>query len=86
MKRVQRPLHRRQRVEGMDLVDVAPDSNMLSPASRHTSTSRVAPATSLAPQALKSSVLPPNVPVPRQSTGTAKPDLPSCRDCIMSLV
>jgi len=61
------------------------ESNMLSPASRHTSTSRVAPATSLAPQALKNSVPPPNVPVPKQSTGTLKPDPPSCRDSIMPL-
>jgi hypothetical protein len=56
------------------------------PASRHTSTKRVAPATSLAPQALKNSVPPPNVPVPKQSTGTLNPDRPGCRDSIMSLV
>src|SRR5258707_2858437 len=44
------------------------------------STRRVASATSLAPQALKNSVPPPNVPVPKLNTGTFKPDLPSCRN------
>ncbi len=86
IERVQRLLHRRQHVEGMDLVDVAPNSNMVSPASRHTSTSRVAPATSLAPQALKNSVPPPNVPVPKQSSGILKPDRASCRDSIVGSV
>ena len=52
---------------------------MVSPASRQMSTSRVASATSLAPQALKNSLPPPNVPVPRLSTGTLKPEPPSCR-------
>src|ERR1700749_4394275 len=51
---------------------------MLSPASRQISTSRVASATSLAPQALKNSFPPPNVPVPKLSTGTFNPDPPSC--------
>jgi hypothetical protein len=63
-----------------------PVSPLKASPSRHRSTSRVAPATSLAPQALKNSVPPPNVPVPKQSTGTLKPDRPSCRDSIMSLV
>ena len=43
------------------------------------STSRVASATSLAPQALKNSLPPPNVPVPKLSTGTLKPERPNCR-------
>src|SRR5580693_4427657 len=44
------------------------------------STKRVASATSLAPQARKNSLPPPNVPVPKLNTGTFKPDLPSCRN------
>src|SRR5436190_9688222 len=51
---------------------------MLAPASRHTSTRRFASATSLAPQALKNSLPPPNVPVPNVSAGTMSPDAPSC--------
>src|ERR1700683_798018 len=51
---------------------------MFSPASRQISTSRVASATSLAPQALKKSVPPPNVPVPKLSTGTFKQSVPRC--------
>src|SRR4051794_25732659 len=43
------------------------------------STSRVASATSLAPHALKNSLPPPKVPVPKLSTGTLNPDPPSCR-------
>src|SRR3954468_20131339 len=54
------------------------ESNRLSPPSRHTSTRRVASATSLAPQALKNSLPPPKVPVPRLSTGTLNPEPPSC--------
>src|SRR5215470_7827145 len=50
---------------------------MVWPASRQTSTRRVASATSLAPHALKNSLPPPKVPVPRLSTGTLKPDPPS---------
>ncbi len=50
---------------------------MVRPASRQMSTSRVASATSLAPQALKNSLAPPNVPVPRLSTGTIRPERPS---------
>ena len=42
---------------------------MVRPASRQMSTSRVASATSLAPQALKNSLPPPNVPVPKLRTG-----------------
>src|SRR6185369_10597303 len=51
---------------------------MLTPASRQMSTRRFASATSLAPQALKNSLPPPNVPVPNVSAGTIKPDAPSC--------
>ena len=52
---------------------------MFSPASRQISTSRVASATSLAPQALKNSFPPPNVPVPKLNTGTFNPEPPNCR-------
>src|SRR5438034_10968078 len=58
------------------------DSNMLRPASRQTSTSRVASAKSLWPHALKNSLPPPKVPVPRLSTGTLKPEPPSCLNSI----
>ena len=54
-------------------------SNIATPASRHTSTRRVASLTSLAPQGLKKSVRPPNVPVPKVRIGTFSPELPSCR-------
>src|SRR5262245_51467986 len=50
---------------------------MLRPASRQMSISRVAPFASVEPQARKNSVPPPNVPVPRLSTGTLNPDPPS---------
>src|SRR5258707_1145843 len=53
-------------------------SNILRPASRQTSMRRVAPTTSLEPQALKNSLPPPNVAVPRLNTGTMSPDPPSC--------
>src|SRR3977135_465941 len=60
-------------------------SNMLTPASRQTSTSRVASATSLEPHALKNSLLPPpKVPVPKLSKGTLKPELPSLLNSIDS--
>src|SRR5580698_8565348 len=52
------------------------------PASMQMSTRRVASATSVAPQALKNSFPPPNVPVPKLSTGTFKPDRPSVRNSI----
>lgn len=55
------------------------ESNIVTPASRQMSTSRVASLTSLAPQAPKNSPLPPNVPVPNVSAGTLKPELPSLR-------
>src|SRR5262245_7835719 len=58
------------------------ESNMVRPASRQTSTRRVASRTSLSPQALKNSLPPPNVPVPRLSTGTLKPEPPSRLDSI----
>src|SRR5271154_6028254 len=60
------------------------ESNMVRPASRQISTSRVASATSLAPHALKNSLPPPKVPVPRLSTGTLKPEPPSCLYSICS--
>src|SRR5688500_3765723 len=53
---------------------------MLSPASRQISRRRVASVTSLLPHALKNSVLPPTVPVPRLNTGTVSP--PICRNSI----
>src|ERR1700684_4283081 len=55
-------------------------SNMLRPASRQISTSRVASGIWVLPQAAKNSLVPPNVPVPRLSTGTLKPERPSCRN------
>src|SRR5436190_14036574 len=55
------------------------ESNRVRPASRQTSTRRVASATSVAPQALKNSLPPPKVPVPRLKTGTLNPEPPSCR-------
>src|SRR5208283_1364400 len=54
-------------------------SNRFTPASRQISTSRVASATSLAPQARKNSLPPPKVPVPKLSTGTLNPDRPRSR-------
>src|SRR5258708_39089024 len=54
------------------------ESNIVSPASRQMSTSRVASATSLAPQDVKNSLPPPNVPVPRLNAGTLNPEPPSC--------
>src|SRR5579863_364493 len=54
-------------------------SSIFSPASRQISTSRVASATSLDPQALKNSFPPPNVPVPKLRTGTFNPEPPNCR-------
>src|SRR3954471_8300269 len=58
-------------------------SNIVRPASRQMSTSRVAPSTSDAPQCLKNSPPPPNVPVPSVRTGTISPDPPSCRTSIL---
>lgn len=58
-------------------VDVS-GSKRLTPASRQMSTRRVASPTSLAPQALKNSLPPPNVPAPKLSTGTCWPERPSC--------
>src|SRR5437879_13740777 len=57
-------------------------SKRLTPASKQMSTIRVASATSLAPHALKNSVPPPNVPVPKLRNGTFKPDVPSWRNSI----
>src|SRR6185503_5421979 len=55
------------------------ESNIVRPASRQISTSRVAPSALFAPHALKNSLLPPpNVPVPRLRTGTMSPEAPSC--------
>src|SRR5437764_5500607 len=53
-------------------------SKIVRPASRQTSTRRVASAAPTVPQCLKNSLPPPNVPVPSVRTGTAKPDPPSC--------
>src|ERR1700721_4900694 len=55
-------------------------SNMFSPASRQMSTRRVASGTCVLPHDAKNSLVPPNVPVPRLSTGTLKPERPSCRN------
>src|SRR5580765_703528 len=57
-------------------------SNMLTPASRQMSTRRVASLTSVAPHALKNSLPPPKVPVPKLRTGTLKPESPSRRNSI----
>ena len=54
-------------------------SNMFTPASRQMSTSRVASATPVSPQALKNSLLPPKVPVPKLRTGNRESGSPSCR-------
>lgn len=59
-------------------VDVR-ESNMFSPASRQTSTSRVASATSVSPHASNSSVVPPKVPLPKLRAGTIRPERPSWR-------
>src|SRR5277367_2131287 len=48
------------------------------------STRRVASATSVAPQARKNSLPPPNVPVPKLSTGTFNPERPSVRNSIIN--
>jgi hypothetical protein len=54
-------------------------SKKLRPASMQVSTILRASATSpVAPYASKNSFLPPNVPQPKQSSGTFIPDLPSC--------
>src|SRR5271168_4374601 len=59
-------------------------SNRLTPASRQISTSRVASATSLAPHALKNSLPPPKVPVPKLNTGTLRPEPPRIRYSIIA--
>src|SRR5580698_3214064 len=46
------------------------------PASKQMSMRRRASATSVAPQALKNSPLPPNVPVPKLSADTLRPEPP----------
>src|SRR5215217_1663238 len=60
------------------------ESNIVSPASRQTSTRRVASLTSLVPNPLKTGLFPPNVPVPKVSTGTLRPDRPRVRYSIDS--
>src|SRR5687767_5993727 len=50
------------------------------------STRREASATSLAPQAPKNSPFPPKVPVPKVSAGTLKPEPPSFRYSMGSVV
>src|SRR4051794_7482399 len=62
------------------------ESNIVRPASRQTSTRRVASATSLAPHALKNLVPPPKVPVPKLRAGTFSPEPPSCRYSIAALL
>src|SRR5271165_4144842 len=57
---------------------------MVRPASSEMSTSLVASSTSVTPQALKNSLLPPKVPVPRQRAGTLKPEPPSCLNSTMN--
>src|SRR5687768_5119381 len=54
-------------------------SKKLAPASRQMSIRRFASATSLLPHAENSGPLPPNVPAPKPSTGTLKPELPRKR-------
>src|SRR5258706_16393244 len=58
-------------------------SKRFTPASRQISTRRLAPATSVLPQALKNSLPPPKVPVPNESTGTSKPEEPSCLNSML---
>src|SRR5665213_1659008 len=53
-------------------------SNIVTPCSRQISTSRVASAASLEPQPARPP-LPPNVPVPKLSTGTLRPERPNWR-------
>src|SRR6187399_557193 len=62
------------------------ESNILRPASRQMPTSRDAPAAPVDPHALKNSVPPPNVPVPRLSTGTLNPELPRVLYSIATVV
>src|ERR1700682_1337760 len=59
---------------------------MFMPASSEMSTSRVAAAISVDPHALKKSPAPPNVPVPKLSTGTRKPEAPSVRYSMIDLL
>src|SRR5690242_5911940 len=53
-------------------------SNIVTPASTHRFTMRVESFTSVLHHALKNSVPPPNVPVPKLNTGTRSPEFPSC--------
>src|SRR4051794_11705167 len=52
-------------------------SKKLTPASMQTSTNLRASFTSVSPHALKNSVPPPSVPVPKHKTGTCRPERPS---------
>src|SRR5262245_876619 len=52
-------------------------SKMLTPASRQRPMRRLASSTPVDPQALKNSVPPPKVPVPKQSAETLSPQFPS---------
>jgi hypothetical protein len=45
---------------------------------------RLAPSASVVPHALKKSLPPPKVPVPKLSTGTLNPDPPNCRYSIVN--
>src|SRR5260221_5943953 len=58
-------------------------SKRFPPVSRQISPRRLAPATSVLPQALKNSLPPPKVPVPNESTGTSKPEEPSCLNSML---
>src|ERR1700755_3609854 len=58
-------------------------SKKLRPCSRHTSTRRVASLFCVLPQRPKNSLLPPNVPVPNERTGTCRPERPRER-CSMA--
>src|SRR5690606_8870695 len=65
---------------------VSAESNIVTPASRQTSTRRAASSASLCPNARNISPPPPNVAVPRLSTGTLNPDRPSRLYSIRSLL
>src|SRR5947207_2095090 len=54
------------------------ESNIVIPCSRQRSTMRVASAACVEPQPADP-LLPPNVPVPKLSSGTKNPERPSCR-------
>src|SRR5689334_14246674 len=55
------------------------------PLSRHRSINRAASFTCVLPHALKKSLPPPKVAVPKLNTGTRSPELPNCLYSITSL-